>query len=68
LIHMGMGNVILPLVLATVQTLLVLLYFMHIRYSEKLNWLMVGAGFVWLAIFVDLILSDYLTRGASWSQ
>jgi hypothetical protein len=41
---------------------LVILFFMHVRYSSRLTWLFVLAGFIWLAIMVDLTLSDYLTR------
>jgi cytochrome c oxidase subunit IV len=45
------------------KMLLVLLYFMHVRYSSRLTWIFVAAGFIWLLIMVDLTLSDYLTRG-----
>ncbi len=67
-IDMGPGNVIVPVLIATVQMMLVILYFMHARYSPRLLWVFVGAGFFWLLIFIDLTLSDYLTRGSSWSQ
>jgi cytochrome c oxidase subunit 4 len=36
---------------------------MHVRYSSKLTWVFVGAGFFWLAILVAFTLSDYATRG-----
>ena len=65
-IKMGPGDVIVPLLLATGQMLLVLLYFMHLRFSSRLNWVFIGAGFLWLIILVDLTLSDYLTRGFVW--
>ncbi len=35
----------------------------HVRYSSRLTWLFVAAGFIWLLIMIDLTLSDYLTRG-----
>ncbi len=65
-ISMGPGDVIIPLFLAAIETLLVLLYFMHVRFSEQLIWIIVVAGFLWLAVFVDLTMSDYLTRGYVW--
>jgi cytochrome c oxidase subunit 4 len=42
--------------------LLVILYFMHVRYSERWLWIFVAAGFIWLLIMIDLTLGDYLTR------
>lgn len=65
-IPMGPGDLIVPLLLATAQMLVVLLYFMHVRQSERVLWVYVGAGFLWLAILLDLTLSDYLTRGFDW--
>ncbi|MEX2175555.1 MAG: cytochrome C oxidase subunit IV family protein [Pirellulaceae bacterium] len=48
--------------IASVKAVLILLYFMHVRYSRPLIWLVAGAGFFWLAILFGLTLSDYLTR------
>ena len=50
------------LAIAITKMLLVILYFMHVRYSSRLTWLFVAAGFIWLLIMIDLTLSDYLTR------
>jgi len=61
-------NLVIALTIAIVKMLLIILFFMHARHSERLVWVMAGAGFVWLIIFLDLTLSDYLTRGYSWSQ
>ena len=65
---MGVGNLVVPLLIAFTQMLLVMLYFMHVRSSPRLLWLFAAAGFIWLLILIDLTLSDYLTRGPSWSQ
>ena len=35
---------------------------MHVRYSPRLTWVVVTAGFFWLAIMITLTLSDYMTR------
>jgi cytochrome c oxidase subunit 4 len=56
-------NLIIALAIATAKMLLIVLYFMHVRYSSRLTWVFVAAGFVWLFIFLELTLSDYLTRG-----
>jgi len=57
-------NTLVALAIAIVKALLVLLFFMHVRYSSRLIWVFVGAGFFWLAILMTLTLSDALTR--SW--
>jgi len=43
---------------------LVVLFFMHVRYSTRLTWAVVVGGVFWLGILLALTLSDYLTR--SW--
>ena len=58
----GNLNVIVALTIAVVKALLVILFFMHVRYSDRLTWVFVGAGFFWLAIMMALTLSDFLTR------
>lgn len=57
-------NVAAALTIALLKMLLVILFFMHVKYKPPLTWIFVAAGFVWLLIMVDLTLSDYLTRGA----
>ena len=65
-IDLGGGfNVTVALTIAVVKALLVILFFMHVRYSDRLTWVFVGAGFFWLAIMMALTLGDFLTRG-SW--
>ena len=65
-IDLGPLNVIAALTIAVVKATLVLLYFMHLRYSPRLTWLVVSVAFVWLAIMIGLTLSDQLTR--TWLQ
>lgn len=60
----GQWNTLTAVVIAVVKTVLVVLYFMHLRYSSRLIWVFAGAGFFWLAILVTLTMSDVLTR--SW--
>ena len=59
----GQLNVIIALTIAVVKATLVVLYFMHVRYSSKLTWVFVCAGIIWLFILFAFTLSDYLTRG-----
>jgi cytochrome c oxidase subunit 4 len=62
-INLGAFNIVVMLSIAIVKTILVILFFMHVKYSPRLVWVFVAAGFIWLAIMIDLTLSDYLTRG-----
>jgi len=63
-IHLGELNIIAALTIAFIKATLIILYFMHIRYSSRLLWIFVAAGFFWLAILFALSFSDFLTR--SW--
>lgn len=60
---LGAWNAVVALSIAVLKATLVVLYFMHVRYSSKLTWVFVVAGFFWLAILVAFTLSDYATRG-----
>jgi cytochrome c oxidase subunit IV len=60
----GPLNAVVALTIAVVKATFVVLYFMHVRYSSRLVWLIVGAGLFWLVIMFALTFSDYSTR--SW--
>jgi cytochrome c oxidase subunit 4 len=62
-VDLGRFNTIIALTIAGGKTLLVILFFMHVRYSSRLIWVCVAAGFFWLALLLTLAMSDYLTRG-----
>ena len=55
-------NVVVALAIATFKATLVVLYFMHGRYSPKRTQLIIIAGVFWLALLLALTLSDYLSR------
>jgi cytochrome c oxidase subunit 4 len=60
---LGAFNNVVMLTIACVKALLVILFFMHVRWSTRLTWVVVGSGFFWLAIMFTFTMSDYLTRG-----
>ncbi|MEW6300150.1 MAG: cytochrome C oxidase subunit IV family protein [Thermodesulfobacteriota bacterium] len=62
-VDLGPLNNIVALSIAVTKTVLVILYFMHVRYSSHLTWVFVGAGFFWLLILIAFTLSDVFTRG-----
>jgi len=59
---LGPWNVIVALAIAVTKATLVVLYFMHVRYSDRLTWVVVITGFFWLVILLGLTMSDYLSR------
>ncbi|HLJ50717.1 MAG TPA: cytochrome C oxidase subunit IV family protein [Bryobacteraceae bacterium] len=61
-IDMGPFNILVALVIATFKMSLVIYFFMHVKFDDKLTRLFVVAGFVWLMILIVLTLSDYFTR------
>ena len=60
---LGALNNIVMLAIAMTKALLVILYFMHVRWSTRLTWVVVVSGFFWLLIMFSFTLMDYMTRG-----
>ena len=60
---LGVFNTPVALTIACTKALLVVLFFMHVRYGTRLTWVVVSAGFFWLGILIVLTMSDYLSRG-----
>jgi cytochrome c oxidase subunit 4 len=67
-LDLGALNTVIALSIATAKALLVVLFFMHVRYSSRLTWVVVSAGVFWLLLLLVFTLSDYLTRStlAGW--
>jgi cytochrome c oxidase subunit IV len=55
-------NAFIALTIATIKAVLVVLYFMHVRWSTRLIWVVVAAGFFWLALLLGITMADYLSR------
>jgi cytochrome c oxidase subunit 4 len=62
-VDLGPFNVVAMLVIAFTKATLVMLYFMHVRFTSRLTQLAAASGFAWLLIMIGLTLSDVLTRG-----
>lgn len=60
---LGPFNVVVALAIAVIKALLVVLFFMHIYWSNRLNKLTVAAGVAWLALLLWLTLTDIASRG-----
>src|SRR5207244_8910601 len=62
-VDLGALNNVLMLAIACAKALLVILFFMHLRWGTRLTWVVVGSGFFWLLIMFSLTMSDYMSRG-----
>jgi cytochrome c oxidase subunit 4 len=61
-IDLGAFNTVAALAIAVVKMLLVILFFMHVKYSGGLTKVFILAGFLFLAILITFTLADELTR------
>jgi cytochrome c oxidase subunit 4 len=59
---LGPWNIVIALAIATLKASLVVLFFMHAKYSPKRTQLVVICAIFWLGIMLALTLSDYETR------
>ncbi|RUL89569.1 cytochrome C oxidase subunit IV family protein [Tautonia sociabilis] len=62
-LELGVLEIPIALTIAVVKAVLIMLYFMHLRYSSRLTWLFAGSGTLWLLILLAFSLSDFLSRG-----
>jgi len=60
--NFGIFNIVIALGIATFKATLVVLYFMHARYSPRRTQLVIVCSIFWLAIMLALTLVDYDTR------
>jgi cytochrome c oxidase subunit 4 len=63
---LGPLNNIVMLSVACAKALLVVLFFMHVRWSTRLTWVVAASGFFWLLILFSITMADYMSRG--WIQ
>jgi cytochrome c oxidase subunit 4 len=61
-VEMGPFNPIVAIAIAVVKATLVVLFFMHVKYSPKLTKLTVGAGVFTFLILISMTLADYISR------
>ena len=56
-------NTPIALTIAVIKATLVILFFMHVKYSSRLTQVIVAASLFWLGIMLTFTLSDYFFRG-----
>lgn len=61
-VDLGVFNAVVALAIACLKGSLVVLFFMHIKYSSKLTKLTVGAGFFTFLVLLTMTMTDYISR------
>lgn len=61
-VDIGILNIVIAMTIAVAKAVLIILYFMHVRYSSRLTWVFAVAAFFWLGILLGLTMTDYISR------
>ena len=61
---LGALNDVVALTIAVTKATLVVLFFMHVKYSNKLVWAFVGSSILFLIFLLAFTMSDFVTRGS----
>ncbi|WP_422924317.1 cytochrome C oxidase subunit IV family protein [Singulisphaera sp. PoT] len=61
-VDLGPLNFSVCMIIATIKGVMIMLIFMHVKYSNKLVWVFAGASFLWLILLIVFSLNDYFTR------
>jgi cytochrome c oxidase subunit 4 len=57
------ANLVVALVIAVLKATVIVLYFMHVKYSSRLTQMFAIAALVWLSLLFIFSFADYFTRG-----
>ena len=61
-VDMGVFSPIVAIGIAVIKAVLVILFFMHVKYQSKLIKMTVGAGFFTFLVLITMTLTDYMSR------
>jgi cytochrome c oxidase subunit 4 len=62
-IDVGALRATVAVAVAIAKALIVMIFFMHLRGSNRIVWTVAGAGFLWLSFLLVLTIGDFITRG-----
>jgi cytochrome c oxidase subunit 4 len=62
-LHLGFFNKVVAVGIATFKATMVILYFMHVKYSSRLTKLVIASGVFFLILLLGLTMTDYASRG-----
>jgi cytochrome c oxidase subunit 4 len=61
-LELGVFNAVVALGIAVIKAVLVILFFMHVRYSSRLTMMTVAAGFFTFVVLITMTMTDYVSR------
>jgi cytochrome c oxidase subunit IV len=61
-LELGVFNAVVALGIACIKAVLVILFFMHVKYSSRLTKLTVAAGFFTFIVLITMSMPDYISR------
>ena len=61
-VNLGALNPIIALGIASTKAVVVILFFMHVKYQSKLIKMTVGAGFFTFLVLILMTMADYISR------
>jgi len=61
-VELGVFNPIVALAIASFKAVIVILFFMHVKYQSRLVKMTVGAGFFTFLVLITMTLTDYMSR------
>ncbi len=61
-VELGVFNPIVALGIASFKAVIVILFFMHVKYQSRLVKMTVGAGFFTFLVLITMTLTDYMSR------
>ncbi len=59
---MGVLNPVIALAIASFKAVVVILFFMHVKFQSRLIKMTVAAGFFTFLVLITMTLSDYISR------
>ena len=61
-VELGVFNPIVALAIACFKAVIVILFFMHVKYQSRLVKITVAAGFFTFLVLITMTLTDYMSR------
>ncbi len=61
-VDLGIFNPVVALAIASFKAVVVILFFMHVKYQSRLVKMTVGAGFFTFLVLITMTLTDYMSR------
>ena len=57
------ANIVIALIIAVAKAAVVVMYFMHVKYSSRLTQVFAMSALLWLSLLFIFAFADYFTRG-----